>query len=378
MPLRDKIAASKQRGLWVGGPAPLGYVIKEKKLVVDEKEAEQVRFIFQRYLESSGLSALTADLERKGIATKVRKLKTGKTIGGISFFKGPLSYLLKNRLYIGEVCHNGNVYKGQQAAIIDREVFAAVQRKLLDATSATSRKRSASDALLLGKIFDDVGNRMSPTRTQKGSMHYRFYISAPWRGKTATAAASRPRISAPGLERDVLKALRDKYPGDDGTSDRDMIERNVGRVVVSKEDVAIYPTAEEQKEDRADSNSIVIPISAQKRRTRREIIASGERVDDPTIGLRSENHRILVTAIAKGRRWADEILTGQTLCTSDIATREKCSERYVRDALGLAYLAPDIMSAVIENRLPPHLTVTRLRSDVPLSWAEQRLRFRLS
>ena len=128
--IRDKIAASKRKGLWVGGMAPLGYDTKGRKITVNEAEAERVRTIFRRYLKLGSLNLLMADLRRRGIVTKVRTLKTGETIGGIAFTRGSLAHLLRNRFYIGEVAFKGEVLKGEQPAIVDRALFDAVQAQL--------------------------------------------------------------------------------------------------------------------------------------------------------------------------------------------------------------------------------------------------------
>ena len=128
--IRDKIAASKRKGLWVGGIVPLGYATRDRKIVVVAEEADRVRTIFRRYLELGSLHLLMADLRERGIVTKVRSLKTGRTIGGIPFTRGPLAHLLRNRFYIGEVAFKGEILAGEQPAIIDRDLFDAVQAKL--------------------------------------------------------------------------------------------------------------------------------------------------------------------------------------------------------------------------------------------------------
>src|SRR5256885_11099829 len=128
--IRDKIAASMRKGLWVGGIAPLGYATKDRKIVVVEEEAERVRTIFRRYLELGSLNRLMADLRARGIVTKVRSLKPGGTIGGIPFTRGPLAHFLRNRFYIGEVAFKGEVLPGEQPAILVRDLFDAVQATL--------------------------------------------------------------------------------------------------------------------------------------------------------------------------------------------------------------------------------------------------------
>jgi Recombinase len=128
--IRDKIAASKRKGLWVGGMVPLGYDSRDRRLAIHEEEAERVRTIFKRYLELGSIGRLLADLRGRGIVTKVRRLANGHTIGGIPFTRGPLAHLLRNRFYIGEVAYKGKICPGEQPPILDRDLFEAVQAKL--------------------------------------------------------------------------------------------------------------------------------------------------------------------------------------------------------------------------------------------------------
>src|SRR6266403_928356 len=175
--IRDKIAASKRKGLWVGGMTPLGYETKDRKIVVVEEEAERVRTIFRRYLKLGSLNLLMADLRERGIVTKVRSLKTGRTVGGIPFTRGSLAHLLRNRFYIGEVAFKGEVLQGEQPAIVDRDLFDTVQAKLHDQRHNHTVTRAKSDALLIGRIYDDRGNRMTPSHARKGGIKYRYYLS---------------------------------------------------------------------------------------------------------------------------------------------------------------------------------------------------------
>ena len=158
--IRDKIAVSKRRGLWVGGPLPLGYELKDGKLVVIEEEAERVRLIFRRYLEVTGINELVRDLRAKNICTKARTLgTTGKTRGGIPFGRGALSHLLRNRFFVGEVSYKGEVLPGEQTAIMDKSLFQAVQQKLSAHQSHKTLTRQKSDHLLKDLLFDDAGHR---------------------------------------------------------------------------------------------------------------------------------------------------------------------------------------------------------------------------
>src|SRR5205807_6041835 len=150
--IRDKIAASKRKGLWVGGMVPMGYDSKDRKISVNEAEAEQVRTIFRSYLRLGSLNLLMADLRQRGIVSKARTLKCGAIVGGIAFTRGPLAHLLRNRFYIGEVVFKGEVLPGEQPAIVDRDLFAAVQAKLSEQANARTRARMSSAALLAGRL----------------------------------------------------------------------------------------------------------------------------------------------------------------------------------------------------------------------------------
>src|SRR6266508_3027641 len=176
--IRDKIAASKRKGLWVGGMVPLGYKVKNRKVVVIKNEADRVRTIFRRYLEVGGLNRLLEDLRERKIFTKVRTLSTSRTVGGIAFTRGSLGHRLRNRFYVGDVVYKGEVCPGEQAAILDRELFEAVQRKLEEQRTNHSTKRANSESLLTGRIFDDAGNRMTPSLVRKGGKRYRYYVSS--------------------------------------------------------------------------------------------------------------------------------------------------------------------------------------------------------
>ena len=208
--IRDKIAASKRKGLWVGGPLPLGYQMQDGKVAVVEDEAERVRLIYRRYLELGGVNALVRDFRERNIRSKIRPLATVHR-GGVLFGRGSLFYLLRNRFYIGEVRYKNEILPGEQPSTMDRALFDAVQQKLTDQWSAQSTIRNASDHLLTGLLFDDADHRMVPTHATKASIRYRYYSSLPLlHGEAKTASVgSVSRIPAAGIEDSVLKALNE-------------------------------------------------------------------------------------------------------------------------------------------------------------------------
>ena len=203
--VRDKIAASKAKGIWVGGSVPLGYASVNKKLVIVPEEAETVRLIFRRYLELGSIRDLAEDLDREGIRTRRQTLSTGKTRGGIRFGVGGLAQLLRNRFYVAEVVYHGTVHPGEQEPILDRALFDAVQAKLAASASSRQLKLKASPSILAGRIFDDSGNRMTPSHTNKRGARYRYYVSHAVLQKRDDEAGSVVRISAPDIETVVVK-----------------------------------------------------------------------------------------------------------------------------------------------------------------------------
>ena len=173
----DKIAASKRKGLFMGGNIPLGYVNRDKKLVIVPEEAERVRWMFLRYLELGSIGHLLEELNRLSLRTKALTLSSGKKRGGVPFGKGALAYLLKNRCYVGEISHKGQIHAADHPAIITRETFEAVQATFAANAVARKAKSKATAFLLAGYLFDSAGNRMTPSHSRKKGVRYRYYVS---------------------------------------------------------------------------------------------------------------------------------------------------------------------------------------------------------
>ncbi|WP_348273251.1 recombinase family protein [Methylocapsa sp. D3K7] len=240
--IRDKIAASKRKGLWMGGVVPLGYRVEARKLLVDEPEAVHVRRIFARYLELGSLPALQRELREEGIRTRSRQLASGKIIGDVSLTNGPLAYILKNRHYLGELNHKGKSYPGDHAAIIPVDLFEAVQRKLAANLNRRDTRRSRSEALLLGKIFDDRGNKMSPSHTLKKGVRYRYYVSSPVVQGRKNEAGSLKRVPAVEIEKLVIGALREHAcAGRQATklTDKELVDTRLGRAVIRSREIEV-------------------------------------------------------------------------------------------------------------------------------------------
>ncbi len=370
--IRDKIAASKRKGLWVGGMAPLGYDTKDRKITINEGEADRVRTIFRSYLKLGSLNLLMADLRKRGIVTKVRTLKRGETVGGISFTRGPLAHLLRNRFYVGEVAFKGEILPGEQPAIVDRDLFDAVQAKLSEQLNNQKTTRMTSDALLIGRIFDDRGNRMSPSHASKGGVKYRYYLSSALLQGQAERAGSIRRVPAIEIEGLVIRSVREHLKLSEPVDDRVLVNTHVVRVEVQREQLVIeLAQADQSKRHRAGGNgALCVAWHKSPSTRRREILLTGPVPPKNMRPIRSETRATLVTSIARGRRWLDELISDPTATTEGIAERERCSVRKVNMTISLAFLAPALVKAAIEGRLPHGMGLVRL-SDLPANWYSQ-------
>ncbi len=369
--IRDKIAASKRKGLWVGGMAPLGYDTKDRKITVNEAEADRVRTIFRSYLKLGSLNLLMANLRKRSVVTKVRTLKSGETVGGIPFTRGPLAHLLRNRFYLGEVAFKGEILKGEQTTIVDRKLFDAVQAKLDEQINGHKVARTNSEALLSGRIFDDRGNRMTPTHARKRDIKYRYYLSSVLLQGQSERAGSISRVPAAEIETLVISSVRERIKLSAPMDDRGLINTYVARVEIQSDEVVIR-LVQGQGPKRHTKGAHTLHISWRKRpsKRRREILLPDGIEPRHARPIRAETRATLLTAIARGRRWLKELINDARTTVEGIAKRENCSLRQVNMTISLAFLAPDLVKAAIEGRLPRGIGVTRLR-DAPAEWSRQ-------
>jgi len=206
--IRDKIAASKKKGIFMGGRVPMGYRVENRKLHINDDEAATIRTIFAVYLRTRSTIAAAAELTRMGITSKVQMPVRGKAKGGIPFTYGPLQWVLRNRIYIGEISHKGQHYPGEHEAIIDHQTFEAVQQLLTEQRSSPTRTRHRMCSLLTGRIYDTNGNRMAPSHSNKRGLRYRYYVSRALLDGAPDRAGKPARIPATAIEDLVTTALR--------------------------------------------------------------------------------------------------------------------------------------------------------------------------
>jgi Site-specific recombinases, DNA invertase Pin homologs len=347
--VRDKFAASKRRGLWVGGPVPLGYRSQNKQLVVDDSEAALVRCIFRLYVDLGSIGAVVERLDAEGARTRK----------GHRFSVGPVAHLLKNRIYLGQIVWQGEIYGVAHTPLIDAETFAAVEARL-GAEVVRRRGVARSRAFLLaGLLHDDAGHRMSPSHAGKAGVRYRYYVSQALLQHRKAEAGSIARVSAPDVEAAVIDAL--------GLEGSEMSKR-IARIILHSDRLVI----EIKDRDDVAPETISVPFAWQPQGRRKGIFhepSSQKTAIDP------DASRTILAAIGRARRWMADLIQDTATSTHDIAIREGMGERNVRKLLPLACLSPGLVRAIADGTAPAGLTITSLTAALPHAWAAQEQRF---
>jgi site-specific DNA recombinase len=387
--VRDKIAASKRKGLWVGGPIPLGYATVNKKLSIVPVEAETVRAMFRLYLECGSVGALAEELARHKILSKIQRYANGRIRGGGPYSVGALAHFLRNRFYIGEVVYRGETHAGEHEPIIDRATFDAVQAKLAEGARVRRVRLTDSPAILMGRIFDDRGNRMTPSHSNKDGVRYRYYVSHLLLQRRKENAGSVPRVPAAPLEKLVAEAARARIQANPEVradlSDREVVELFVARVVVRPHAVDVHwqetpqeileteddaspavTEAHECAEAVASPHSIVfsLPWSAPAFLAVKGVLHQPDVKPTP----KPETRDAILLAIAKARSWIEDLASGRVRSFAEIAQREGRVERHIRLLTPLAFTPPQTLAAIIGGAGSSDLTVTALSHTIPWTW----------
>ena len=404
--IRDKIAASKKKGMWMGGVPPLGYDVKERRLVVNPAEANTVRHIYERYLELGCVRQLSAEVNRHGIVSKVRILKKGTKSGGCHFSRGALYELLANPIYAGEIRHKQEGHPGLHEPILAPELWERVQQRLREnaARGGAALTKSISSPLA-GRIFDTDGDPLYAQGAAKAGRRYRYYVSRSLVNGSANGCGKAWRLAAPEIERAVSIAVRQilndrtrllealEKSGIDSPDVRATLEStsNLSRRMENQTDVAACMVELiDRVEISQDGISVILKIQVpcsragvritsilclsrfvplrMKRcgvKTRIIIAAGGDvpRKVDPA----------LVKALARARVWFEALASGRVRSLAEIARHEDIGKRYVECLSRLAFLAPAIAEAICQGNQPVELTAERLLNwiDLPLEWPVQ-------
>jgi DNA invertase Pin-like site-specific DNA recombinase len=432
--IRDKIAASKKKGMWMGGLPPLGYDVNERKLIVNAIEAQTVRHIFERYIELGSVRQLKMELDADGIVSKLRYRQDGTVVGGTSIFRGALYGMLQNRLYLGEVVHKDQCYPGEHAAIIDRDIWDRVQ--LILSRSRVDRNISItaqSPSLLAGLLYDETGERMTPShavkpRVEEGRLsdgqdknckRYRYYISQSLVTKTREATPQGRRVPAADIEgivtqriwalladrRQLFDAIAPLVPDarnqqhlltqaaqlsrtwlDLSSADmRKHLLAMVAKIVIHDQKVDIHLSRHRlvdilegkhsgnftKSEERGSSDNIVLTVQA---RLRRAGVGQKLFIDGPESARKPEPDSNLIGLIARAHDLQEHLLAGNGVSLASVAALKKMTGSSFTRLIRLTFLAPDIIRAILDGRHPPELSARRLLADTrfPLDWDEQR------
>ena len=392
--IRDKIAASKKKGLWMGGPVPLGYEVIDRKLSPVPEEADRVRTIMQRYIASRSANALIAQLEAEGIRTKVQRRTSGPHRGGIPFRRGSLFHLLRNPIYRGKIVHKGEVYQGEHEAIVDEDLWNAVQKRLQE--KAPPRKRATNDpqqAMLRGLLTDPEGRPMVPTYATKRTRRYAYYETRKDLVRPNHAAAT--RIGQGQLERHLIvhlttlledeHALRRISCEDEGhklsnlfakakhaaarlTDDaarQAIIPQLIAEMRIYHGRIDVRLNAEALGCSNGQNWKWSIPLPSRK--PFREAILRIDRDANP-----KPIDTGLTALLGDALQARDLVIASPELSINQIAKREGRCRKQLTKLVRLSWLSPNIIEAIVDGRVPPRMTRKRLLDiDLPISWSEQ-------
>jgi len=365
--IRDKIAASKRKGMWMGGGVPLGYAAKDRTLVIVPSEAQTVRHIYQRYLELKSVDALAEELRSQGIGGRPRK--SADSAPSIpSFSRGALYHLLRNPVYLGQIRHKELCHAGQHPALIDEAVWKKVQSELALSRRKTPGAPSAESASALrGKIFDSAGHPMTTTYARKeDGRRYRYYVSQAVLKNRGAENVEVPRIAAHAIEPIVQRAVAETRL----CETVDWAHR-VGKVVVRARDLTIDVLREEAGPGTdAVIEQRVVAVNFHKRGHETRIVPAPGTQAEPCLD------RAMIHALVRAHRWRAQLESGEAPSRKAIARAESVNLTYVGQVLNLAFLAPDLTEAILNGHQPPLLMLKDLRAmDIPLDWNAQRKLF---
>jgi DNA invertase Pin-like site-specific DNA recombinase len=406
--IRDKIAASKKKGMWMGGIVPLGYDASQRTLVINSAEAETVRCIFTLYRELGSVRRVKEEADRLGFSTK-RSTTAGGTERGRPFSRGHIYNLLSKPIYIGEIAHKGQLYPGQHPALIDAYTWTAVRDQLAANARDHRRKSHATEpSLLAGVLIDVRGERLTASHAVKTGRRYRYYVST----KAGTDRPQGWRLAAQEIEDAVIKVLADALTspavllerfgtaGIQSDQTRKMLDRAtrlaaalhrspaerakvvqdlIEKVVIEEDAItirvrrspllggAVMPPASENPGD--SPIELTAPVAFRRRGVEMRLVL-------PAVALQNDRSRCdptLIKAIARGRAWFEELAAGRARSLRELAERDGITRRYVRRLIDLAFLSPNLVEAILQGRQPVELTATRLTElDLPLDWTDQR------
>ena len=391
--IRDKIAASKRKGMWMGGHVPLGYEPNGRTLSINAAEAETVRTVFRLYLEHGNVRLVKEQADRLSLTTKVRVAVDGRMQGGRPLSRGYIYKLLGNPLYVGRIAHEGKTYEGLHDAIVDAETWDAVRAKLAaNACERRSGTRASDPSPLKGKLFDEAGAPLTPCHTVKSERRYRYYISKRLIEGTADDGQEQVRWRLPAREIErvvgnaVTRLFADRAAFTDALRDHGIAAECIPNLLKATSRIG-GPVLDlvERVDLSADRIAIGLDLSTltgeQETTIRHDVPARIKRRGvEMRLVLDSAGHGIaepdpaLIKAVARAQKWFDDLASGRAQSLGEIAKAEDLSDRYVSSLMPLAFLSPGIVKAILTGNQPVDLTAETLikRIDLPLNWAKQQ------
>ena len=397
--IRDKLAQSKAKGLWMGGYIPLGYTPNGRTLDIVSDEADTIRRMFALYDELECLRLVEVAAADEGLRTKSRAANDPKMRGGKPFSRGRIQNLLRNPLYIGKIRHKQTIHEGQHAAIIDEDLFTRVQAKL-DAASRRAAKRKAAKpgkiiSPLAGKVFDGQGHRLTPSHTSRGQRRFRYYVSCDLIRKSGNKNVEGMRLPAKTLEDTAAASLSThltkhlgKLATEPGISTSEIAARqkSLEDLARATQETRLAAIQKLTVEPGMLTITAAIPVPSENSGTMEQLISFSAPFTHRRRGVETKlilsdqapaPDRILQKNLGRALAWLEEIHTGTRM--EDIAQREGLSTRFVRDRLQMAFLSPKIMDAILTGTQPAYLSSnTFVRADIPLDWSEQERLFGFS
>lgn len=383
--IRDKVAASKKKGLWMGGGVPFGYDVVDRQLVINQCEAETVQQMFERYAEIKSVPQLVDELAAIGIKTREREWKSGKKVGGIFFKTGTLTHLLQNPVYVGKMRHKDEIYEGIHQAIISQELFDEVQSVFrANRKDNALGKKSRNPSLLTGMITDPDGKPMTPAHAKKGSKRYRYYVTRTQPGDKST----KWRMPAGEIERLVVDAVVLNLERTDVTGDE--TAQKLSDQLDSRQEIASALPNLSIKKQREILTRLKVRVQLKSETVKLVFLPAGQ--DEPTstsidaklVSKGSDLKLAIPPGNSSYKREPDPVLlrlVAHAFAAQDLLIRgkpssmiTKYSQRHIQQLARISYLAPDIVSAIINGTQPIDLTGRKILriGNVPLCWKAQR------
>ncbi len=404
--IRDKIAASKKKGMWMGGFVPLGYDAVDRKLVINAQEARTVQTLFSLYLKLRNVKTVWTQAAQRGLKTKIRRNAADVETGGQPFWRGHIYKILRNPIYAGWIAHHGELYDGEHAAIVDQDSWAKVQELLTaNARRKNIKNGTTSAGLLIGLLYDSQGRRMTHSHASKKQRRYRYYAT---NSDAMKAAESTLRIPADQIESRVKETLVELLQSPTALASKLCNDTLPAKTYKSYLKHASALTREFQQAKAANwaqylrtylsrvvietdalcliinrsnlADKLAVPISANGTFEHRVPCHFANRGGQLKLIVRPEDEsqggidEALIRSVARAHGWFEQLQSGQARSIRAIADQEDLSTSYVMRYLRLAFLAPDIVEAILDGRQPPGISVRKLTNNkqLPSNWAEQR------